>query len=105
MRGVNPATQRNQRNKMKSHNPTQGIPRIGSSALLGSMVELAERWRKRSCFAFKSAELEPNDMGKRLIQHGAMCYHNCWSELQTLVDELRASTTQSKSKNSTPPPA
>jgi hypothetical protein len=35
MRGVNPATQRNQRDKMKKHNSTQGTPRIGSSALLG----------------------------------------------------------------------
>jgi hypothetical protein len=38
MRGVNPATQRNQRNKMKKHNSPQGAPRIGSGALLGGWV-------------------------------------------------------------------
>ena len=78
---------------------------VGSGDLLARMVELAEKWRKSSAYKFKSAELEPDEMGKRLIQHGAMCYHNCWSELRTLADALAASTTPTTMKKSTPPPA
>src|ERR1019366_335671 len=48
---------------------------------------------------------KPDEMGKRFIQHGAMSYYNCWSELQTLADELLASTTQPESKKTKTPQA
>ncbi len=76
-----------------------------SGVWLDRMVELSEKWRKASASKFRSAELEPDEMGKMLIQHGAVCYHNCWSDLQTLVGELRASTTQPESKKSKKPQA
>jgi hypothetical protein len=86
-------------NKLKA--PTT----VGSGDLLARMVELAEKWRKTSAYKFRSAELEPDEMGKKLIQHGAVCYHNCRSELQTLVAEFYASTTPTKSEKSKKPQA
>jgi len=71
---------------------------VGSSAVLASMVELVERWRKRAAKKFKDAETEKDAMGKRLIEHGAMCYFNCSQELQEIVAALRASATPSESE-------
>ena len=67
---------------------------------LALIVELPNVWRKRSARKFKDAKTEKDVMGKKLIEHGAMCYFNCSEELQKLVDELAASTTQSKAKKS-----
>jgi len=71
---------------------------VACSDLLARMVEIIKTWRKRAGRKFKDAAIEKNVMGKRLIEHGAMCYFNCSEELQTLVDELAASATQPKSK-------
>lgn len=81
------------------------VTRIGSGDLLDSMVELANKWKQSGVYAFASAEKEPDEMGKKLIQHGAMIYHNCWSDLQEIVAALRASTTQPKSETSKKLPA
>ena len=73
---------------------------VGSGDLLARMVELSNKWKQSGVYAFASAEKEPDEMGKKLIQHGAMIYHNCWSDLQEIVAVLRASTTQPKSETS-----
>lgn len=39
-------------------------------------------WEKRARNKFRSAEREKDVMGKRLIEHGAMCYFNCAQELK-----------------------
>jgi hypothetical protein len=53
---------------------------------------LVARWKRSAAYAFKSAKLETDVIGKKLIEHGAMCYFNCYRELQTLFGELPAST-------------
>jgi hypothetical protein len=62
------------------------------------MVELADQWLKRARRKFHDAEGEQDVSGKRLIEHGAICYFNCSEELRKLADELAASHTQPKLK-------
>ena len=62
--------------------------------------ELIGVWRKRAGRKFKDAETEKNAMGKRLIEHGAMCYFNCSRDLEKIVVSLLALTTPPKSKPS-----
>jgi hypothetical protein len=47
-----------------------------------TLAELVERWKARARKAFADAEHEPNEMGRRLIEHGATCYANCAFELE-----------------------
>jgi len=42
---------------------------------------LLTKWERLARNKFLSAELEKDAMGKRLIEHGAMCYFNCVREL------------------------
>lgn len=46
------------------------------------LEELIARWEHRARRLFYSAERETNPMGKRLLEHGAMCYFNCATELR-----------------------
>ncbi|GEM_PF-5162522 len=50
--------------------------------------ELARRWAHTARCKFKSAEEQPpeEEFGKRFIEHGAMCYYNCYQELEQLLD-------------------
>lgn len=43
---------------------------------------LCSTWEQRARNKFRSAELEKDAMGRRLIEHGAMCYFNCAQELR-----------------------
>ena len=43
---------------------------------------LFNTWEKRARNKFLSAEFEKDAMGRRLIEHGAMCYFNCAQELK-----------------------
>lgn len=45
-------------------------------------AELSIIWENRARYAFLSAEHETDPMGRRLIEHGAMCYFNCAQELR-----------------------
>ena len=76
---------------MGSNVQGKGSPAFGRSLLTaglgGSMntqklEELFKTWEHRALNKFLSAELEKDAMGKRLIEHGAMCYFNCAQELR-----------------------
>ena len=43
---------------------------------------LVARWEQSARRAFWDAESEADPMGKRLIEHGAMCYFNCAQDLK-----------------------
>ena len=49
------------------------------------LIDLAKSWEQQSKIRFQNAEHEKNDMGKRLIEHGAVCYFNCSEQLKSLV--------------------
>ncbi len=49
---------------------------------------LCIEWERRARNKFRSAELEKDVMGKRLIEHGAMCYFNCAQELRKALAGL-----------------
>ncbi len=52
---------------------------------------LLTKWERRARNKFLSAELEKDAMGKRLIEHGAMCYFNCAQELRAALSDLSRS--------------
>lgn len=47
------------------------------------LLSIANNWLHTAACKFKSAEQEPDVMGRRLIEHGAKCYFNCARELQS----------------------
>ena len=48
------------------------------------LMGLIEEWENRARRAFLNAEQEKDPMGKRLIEHGAICYFNCAQELKAV---------------------
>ncbi len=50
--------------------------------------QLIDKWNQKARRAFRSAETEPDVMGKRLIEHGAMCYFNCANDLTEVLASL-----------------
>ncbi len=51
-----------------------------------AMKALYLTWEQRARSKFLSAEHEENAMGRRLIEHGAMCYFNCARELREALE-------------------
>jgi hypothetical protein len=47
-----------------------------SAKELKALTGMKKEWRRRARFAFISAESEQNQMGRKLIEHGATCYMN-----------------------------
>jgi len=45
------------------------------------LIVLRDEWNRRARRAFLDAETEEDLMGRRLIEHGAMCYFNCAMEI------------------------
>lgn len=58
--------------------------------VLPQIIALTEQWKARARSKFLSAEQEPHEMGRRLIEHGAMCYFNCAQELGALIPQFAA---------------
>lgn len=52
---------------------------------LAQLDELILRWKLRAKRKFEDADKEPNEMGRRLINHGAFCYFNAATELEALL--------------------
>lgn len=57
-------------------------------------ASLADSWEAIARNKFRDAEVERDPMGKRLIEHGAMCYFNC---AQALREAMLAKTSLLKS--------
>ncbi len=61
-------------------------PAIDESAR-AQLEQIAEQMAKWARAAFRNAEYEPKgSFGRRFIEHGAMCYFNCWSPLRQFLD-------------------
>lgn len=58
---------------------------LGASLRESSLNELAQTWLRIARRKFQDADFEQNPMGKRLIEHGAVCYFNCARELQKAI--------------------
>lgn len=65
------------------HEAGSGLP---SHDLFG----LLDSWKKRSSRKFIDAKNEDDDMGRRLIEHGAMCYFNAATELEEVLKQIQA---------------
>ncbi len=50
-----------------------------------ALQDLCNTWAQRAQAKFASAELEKDEVGRRLIEHGATCYANCALELRELL--------------------
>ena len=63
------------------------VPAVRCSDMLDKdqpLITLIEEWEGYARRAFLNAEHEKDPMGKRLIEHGAMCYFNCAQQLKTI---------------------
>jgi hypothetical protein len=58
------------------------------SATLNALKKIDRHWRHLARKKLAEAPLEPDPMGRRLIEHGGMCYFNCSEELRSAVPEL-----------------
>lgn len=45
-------------------------------------IDVIVRWERIACRKFHDAEQETDCKGRRLIEHGAMCYVNCARDLR-----------------------
>ena len=50
--------------------------------------QLVTKWESSARRAFLDAEAEQDLMGRQLIEHGAMCYFNCASDLRRVLASL-----------------
>lgn len=53
-----------------------------------NLIDLAVKWENWARRKWYDAEREKDPMGKRLIEHGALCYQNCASELREALTAL-----------------
>ena len=63
---------------------------------------LAQQWENRSRRKFMDAKEEESQTGKRLIEHGAMCYFNAAEDLRSAFGLPEMAPTTEKTKP-TPP--
>jgi hypothetical protein len=63
--------------------------RIGCMARL---VRLSDCWKGRAAKKFMDAKGENDEMGRKLIEHGAMCYFNAATELEEAINQIQATT-------------
>ena len=50
-----------------------------------SLIDLAVKWENVARRKWQDAEIETEPMGKKLIEHGAICYQNCARELREVL--------------------
>jgi len=50
------------------------------------LKRLADAWERIAGSKFASADHEPDPMGRRLIEHGAICYWNCAQQLRKAIE-------------------
>jgi hypothetical protein len=49
------------------------------------LIALSEKWQRIVANKFRSADQETGEMERRFIEHGGVCYFNCFTELNALV--------------------
>jgi len=49
------------------------------------LLNLAYHWEDIARRKWTDSELEDDPMGKKLIEHGALCYQNCAGELKKVL--------------------
>ena len=54
------------------------------------LVRLLDSWKGRVKRKFTDAKGEEDEMGRKLIEHGAMCYFNAATELEEVLKQIQA---------------
>jgi len=63
-----------------------GKQRPINAEALAELEAMAERWNRSARRAFYDATFQPKgSTGRDFIEHGAVCYHNCHSELVDFI--------------------
>lgn len=73
-------------NKKKDNLKTGDEVVVDSTRLLS----LVSKWRNIAKRKFKDSENERETQGKRLIEHGAMCYFNAYRELEEIINSSQS---------------
>ncbi|RXZ42671.1 hypothetical protein [Crenobacter cavernae] len=67
----------------------QELPAKGANKIdVHELHKLVSKWEHNARRAFEDAKFEKDPMGKRLIEHGAMCYFNCSQALKRALVDL-----------------
>lgn len=56
---------------------------------IDKLEALAQQWERVARNKFRTAPMEETEFGRRFIEHGAICYYNCLTELRALIGEAR----------------
>lgn len=54
------------------------------------LVRLSDCWKRRAAKKFMDAKGENDEMGRKLIEHGAMCYFNAATDLEEALKQIQA---------------
>lgn len=57
---------------------------------MARLVRLSDCWKGRADKKFMDAKCENDEMGRKLIEHGAMCYFNAAMELEEVLKQIQA---------------
>ena len=60
------------------------------SGCMARLVRLSDCWKGRAAKKFMDAKDENDEMGRKLIEHGAMCYFNAAMELEEALKQNQA---------------
>ena len=66
-------------------------PLPGNKGFIDKLQELVARWEHHARREFHAAESEENYMGRKLLEHGAVCHCNC---AKALGEVLKAASTE-----------
>lgn len=64
--------------------------RGAGSGCMARLVRLSDCWNGRAAKKFMDAKGENDEMGRKLIEHGAMCYFNAARELEEVLKQIQA---------------
>lgn len=60
-------------------------PLPGNKGFIDRFQELVARWEHHARREFHAAESEENYMGRKLLEHGAVCHCNCANALREVL--------------------
>ena len=72
--------------KPRETSPPEGLVGVAHPRLVG----LLNSWKGRAKRKFTDAKGEEDEMGRKLIEHGAMCYFNAATELEEVLKQIQA---------------
>lgn len=78
--------------------PQEMKDEVSTSPIPADLLKLADEWEHLARCKFQSAKAQPDEAGRRFIEHGAVCYFNCAQELRTTLASTSPPTSTTPSE-------